>query len=307
MNKGTYLITGSSGFIGSNLVHQLYKKYKLVLVDDLSEGTIKNLPRSLIKKLIKKKIQDIEISKFKNLKGIFHLAAQSSVPLSLKYTYNSSSNNLNSSIKVFEIANKFSIPVVYASSSSVYGNQPLGDDIKNKFSIISPYAQDKLTLETYAKMFFDVFNISSVGLRFFNVYGPKQNANSPYSAVIPIFINRMKKNLQVTINGGFQTRDFIYIDDVVKIMTLSMEKAQIKKINNIMNVGTGRSVSINYLYKIINKEIPNNSKVIRKKLDRFDPKKSSGNFKKLKIFLKNKNFRFTNLEEGLRKTITFKL
>ena len=307
MNKGNYLITGCSGFIGSNLVHQLYKKYKLVLVDDLSEGTIKNLPRSLIKKLIKKKIQDIEISKFKNLKGIFHLAAQSSVPLSLKYTYNSSSNNLNSSIKVFEIANKFSIPVVYASSSSVYGNQQLGDDIKNKFSIISPYAQDKLTLETYAKMFFDVFNISSVGLRFFNVYGPKQSANSPYSAVIPIFIERMKKNLQVTINGGFQTRDFIYIDDVIKIMTLSMKKAQIKKINNIMNVGTGRSVSINYLYKTINKEIPNNSKVIRKKLDRFDPKKSSGKFKKLKIFLKNKNFSFTNLEEGLRKTITFKL
>ena len=307
MNKGTYLITGSSGFIGSHLVHQLYKKYKLVLVDNLSEGTINNLPGSLVKKLIKKKIQDIEISKFKNLKGVFHLAAQSSVPLSLKYTYNSSSNNLDSSIKVFEIAKKFSIPVVYASSSAIYGNLPFGDDIKNKFSIISPYAQDKLTLENYAKMFFDVFNISSVGLRFFNVYGPKQNANSPYSAVIPKFINRIKKNLQVTINGGFQTRDFIYIDDIIKIMILSMKKAQSKKINNIMNVGTGRSVSINYLYKIIKKEIPNNSKVIRKKLDIFDPKKSSGKFNKLKIFLKNTNFSFTKLEEGLHKTIISEL
>ena len=229
MIKGTYLITGSSGFIGSNLVHQLYKKYKLTLVDDLSEGTINNLPKFLKKNLIKKKIQDVEISKFQNLKGIFHLAAQSSVPLSLKHTYSSCSNNLNSSIKVFEIAKKFSIPVVYASSSAVYGNQALGDDIKNNFSIISPYAQDKLTLEAYAKMFFDIFNISSVGLRFFNVYGPKQNANSPYSAVIPKFIKRIKKNLQVTINGGFQTRDFIYIDDVIKIMILSMEKAQKKK------------------------------------------------------------------------------
>ena len=307
MDKGTYLITGSSGFIGSNLVYQMYKKYKLILVDDLSEGIVSNLPKSLIKKLIKKKIQDIEISKFKNLKGIFHLAAQSSVPLSLKHIYKSSSNNLDSSIKVFEIAKKFSIPVVYASSSAVYGNKPFGDDLKNKFSIISPYAQDKLTLEMYSKMFFDVFNISSVGLRFFNVYGPKQNASSPYSAVVPIFIERMKKNLKVTINGGTQTRDFIYIDDVIKIIILSMEKAQNKKINNIINVGTGRSVSINYLYKIIKKEIPNNSKIIRKKLDKFDPKKSAGNFKKLKFFLKNKNFSFTKLEDGIHKTIVSKL
>ena len=85
-----------------------------------------------------------------------------------------------------------------------------------------------------------------------------------------------------------------------------MEKAQKKKINHIMNVGTGRSVNINYLYEIINKGIPNNSKIIKKKLKKFDPKKSLGNFKKLKIFLKNKNFTFTKLEDGINKTIMSK-
>ena len=102
-------------------------------------------------------------------------------------------------------------------------------DYKNnleKYSITSPYAQDKLTLENYAKMCHEIFKVSSVGLRLFNVYGPGQNPNSPYSAVIPIFLNKMKKNISVTINGGYQTRDFIFVEDVIKIMILSMKKIQ---------------------------------------------------------------------------------
>jgi UDP-glucose 4-epimerase len=304
MKKGKYLITGCAGFIGSNLVEQLRKKYNLILVDDLSEGSKNNLPKSSRNKIIKKKIQNLKNFKINNLKGIIHLAAQSSVPLSVDDFFKSSTNNIVSSLKVFEIAKNNKVPVVYASSSAIYGNLPIGDDIKNKFSISSPYAQDKLSLEYYAKMFFDVFNISSIGLRFFNVYGPKQKADSPYSAVIPIFINRMKKNLPVIINGGFQTRDFIFIDDVIKIIEISMGKVQSKKINNIFNVGTGRSININYLFKLIKKQIPNKSKVIKKSLDKFDPKISSGSFLKLKKILKNKRFNFTKLEHGIIKTIS---
>ena len=305
MEKGKYLITGSAGFIGSHLVESLHKKYKLILVDDLSEGLRENLPQNLRKKLIKKKIQDVSVNKIKNLKGIFHLAAQSSVPISINNFYTSSSNNISSSLKVFELAKKFSVPVIYASSSAVYGNISVGCDIENNFDISSPYAQDKLTLEKYSKMFFDVYKISSIGLRFFNVYGPRQNASSPYSAVIPIFIDKMKKNLPVTINGGFQTRDFIFIKDVIQIMELSMHKAQIKKTFNIFNVGTGKSVNIDFLFKLIKKNIPNRSKIIRGKLDHFDPKKSIGTFKKLRKFLKNKKINFTQLEDGIIKTISF--
>ena len=104
MKKVKYLITGCAGFVGTNLVKNLYKKYNLILVDDLSEGNIKNLPKPLRRKLIKKKIQDVKKLNIKNLSGIFHLAAQASVPFSLKNFYNSTSNNLLSSIKVFEIS-----------------------------------------------------------------------------------------------------------------------------------------------------------------------------------------------------------
>ena len=303
MKKGKYLITGCAGFIGSNLVKKLYKDYELILVDDLSEGSITNLPQTLRAKIIKKKIQNIKNLKIKKLNGIFHFAAQSSVPLSLINYYKSSSNNLESSLKVFEYSKKFSAPVVYASSAAVYGNLPLGSDLRNKFSIKSPYAQDKLTTEHYAKMLFEIFKISSIGLRIFNVYGPGQPANSPYSSVIPIFIKRTLKSLPVVINGGFQTRDFIYIQDVIDIMQKSMKKLQKQKSFGIFNLCTGRSVKIEFLFNLIKKNIGTNPKVIRRKLDKFDPKKSSGTFNKLLKFLNLKKYNFTKLEDGLDMTI----
>ena len=304
MKKGKYLITGCAGFIGSNLVKNLYKNYELILVDDLSEGSVVNLPVALRKKLIRKKIQNINKLKTKKIDGIFHLAAQSSVPLSLKDFYKSSSNNLLSSIKIFEFSKKYSAPVVYASSSAIYGNLPLGHDEINKFSILSPYAQDKLSVENYAEMSYEIFGVSSVGLRLFNVYGPGQTSKSPYSAVIPIFIYRMLKNLPITINGGFQTRDFIYIDDVIDVMKKSMEKIQKKTIYKSFNLGTGRSVKIDVLFNLIKKIIGANPQLIKKRLEKYDPIKSSGTFKKLNNFLNFKKKKFTKIEDGLVKTIS---
>jgi UDP-glucose 4-epimerase len=305
MKKGKYLITGSAGFIGSHLVKKISNEYDLILVDDLSKGSLKFFPKKYKKKLIKKKIQDLHKVNFKKLKGIFHLAAQSSVPFSLKNLNESSANNLASSIKVFDLAKKYSVPLVYASSSAIYGHLSKGKDNLKKYSITSPYAQDKLTLENYAKMCFEVFKISSVGLRLFNVYGPGQNPNNPYSAVIPIFLNKMKKNISVTINGGYQTRDFIFVDDVIKIMLLSMKKVQKNKKYEIFNVGTNRSVTINYLYSLIKKKLGSKSKFKKRKLDKFDPKKSSGTFKKMNKFLNLKKSFFTKLEDGIQKIIDF--
>jgi UDP-glucose 4-epimerase len=305
MKKGKYLITGCAGFIGSNLVKNLEKKYDLILVDDLSEGSLLNLPKHLRKKLIKKKIQSIKDLKEKKIKGIFHLAAQSSVPLSIKEFYKSTSNNILSSIKVFEISKKYSVPVVYASSSAVYGDLPIGNDQIKKFSITSPYAQDKLIIEEYALMSFKVFKTPSIGLRFFNVYGPGQTAKSPYAAVIPIFIYRMLKNLPIVINGGFQTRDFIFVDDVIETMKISMKKIQKKNICKSFNLGTGKSIKINLLFNLIRKILKKNPKVIRKKLQKYDPKKSSGNFKNINKFLKLKKEDLTKIEDGLLKTINY--
>ena len=304
MKKGKYLITGCAGFIGSNLVKNLYKNYELFLVDDLSDGSVANLPNALRKKLIKKKIQNIKKLNAKKINGIFHLAAQASAPLSLEEFYKSSSNNLLSSIKVFEFSKEYSAPVVYASSSAIYGNLPLGHDGIKKFSILSPYAQDKLSIENYAELAFEIFKMSSVGLRLFNVYGPGQTATSPYSAVIPIFIYRMLKNLPITINGGFQTRDFIYIDDVIDVMKKSMGKIQKKAIHKSFNLGTGRSVKIDVLFNLIKKIVGANPQLIKKRLEKYDPIKSSGTFKKLNKFLKFKKKKFTKIEDGLVKTIS---
>ena len=301
MKKGKYLITGCAGFVGSNLVKKISKDYDLILVDDLSRGFKKNLEKKLRKKLIKKRIQDLNENKFKSIKGVFHLAAQSSVPVSIKNFKKSSINNISSSLKVFDLAKKFSVPVVYASSSAVYGNLPVGKDYLEKYSIASPYALDKLTMENYAKMCHEIFNVTSVGLRLFNIYGPGQDSNNPYSAVIPKFMKRMKKNIPVIINGGYQTRDFIFIDDVIKILTLSMKKAQSKNCCKVLNVGTGRSISINYLYKVMKNELRSKSKFKRNILEKFDPKKSSCSVKKLYSFLNLKKSFFTKLENGVKK------
>ena len=303
MKKGKYLITGCAGFIGSKLVKKIYKNYELILVDDLSEGSDLNLPKVLRKKLIKKRIQDIKKLKTKKVSGIFHLAAQTSVPFSLTNFYKSTSNNLSSAIKVFEFSKKYSAPVVYASSSAVYGDLPLGNDQIKKFSILSPYAQDKLTIENYAKMSYKIFKIPSIGLRLFNVYGPGQTSISPYSAVIPIFIKRILKNLPVIINGGFQTRDFIYVEDVIDVMVKSMKKIQKTKACKNFNLGTGCSIKIDTLFNLIKKIVGTKPKVIRKKLQKYDPKKSSSTLKKINIFLNLKKNNFTKIEDGLVKTI----
>jgi len=305
MEKKKYLISGCAGFIGSHLTKQLYNKYDLILVDDLSSGKITNLPKVLRKKLIKKKLENIKNLKARKLDGIFHLCAQASVPLSINDFYNSSVNNLNSSLKIFEISKKFKAPVVYASSSAVYGNLPLGNDEKDKFSITSPYAQDKLTLEHYAKLFFQLFQIPSIGLRLFNVYGPGQSVKNVYASVIPIFIHNMLCKKKIIINGGYQTRDFIYIKDVVNIMTKCMSSFQRKKKCSIFNLGTGRSVSIDYLFKII-KSITNSKPVIiKKKLSIYDPKKSSGRFNKISKYLKLRKYKYIKLEKGLKETVKY--
>ena len=167
----------------------------MMLVDDMSQGKILNLKKRLRLRLIQKPIENIPLSKFNDINCIIHLAAQSVVKFSVINFFESSKKNLNSSLYIFEIARKYKIPIIYASSCAVYGSHSIGSDsLLSKTSILSPYAQDKLLIESYAKTVNKVFGIKSVGLRFFNVYGPNQKENNPYSGVIPIFINRAKKS-----------------------------------------------------------------------------------------------------------------
>lgn len=300
-----WLITGGAGFIGSHLVETLSdEKNHIICVDDLSSGNIDNLIKTNLIKFERKKIQDwnLENTEIK-LDGIFHLAAQASVPFSMENMFLSSSNNLLGTLKVFEIAKSLNVPIVYASSSAIYGNLKLGDDELDEFDILSPYAQDKLTMENYAKMCWEIFRIPSVGLRFFNVYGPRQDPLNPYSGVISIFLDKLLKNQPIVVNGGNQTRDFIFVEDVCNTLIKSMNTLIDKPTNNNFNVGTGISTSVNQLVSLISKIIDVKPEIIYKKLPEGDPERSEGVFWKIKNFLDVDARLFAKINFGLEKTI----
>ena len=307
IKKKKYLVTGAAGFIGSHLVDRLLEdKHELVVVDDLSSGYEKNISTDFSNLLIKKQAQEITNEELFPVDGIFHLAAQASVPYSIDNIFESSKNNILSALKVFELSKDQNIPVVYASSSAVYGNLPFGDDTDEmKYDIVSPYAQDKLTIEHYAAMMFDIYNVNSTGLRLFNVYGPRQDPTNPYSGVISIFIDRILKGNPVTINGGFQTRDFIYVQDVVNVMVKSMELLFEKNICEYFNVGTGLSVTIDELFSIIKNIMNTDPEVVRKNLPHGDPERSAGSYTKIKEILGVDISSFIDLRSGLIKTIEY--
>jgi len=304
-----YIITGGCGFIGSSLVHYLLDNElcsELLVIDDLSTGIEVNLPKKRNVKLIIDKIQDINANIIdKKYDGIFHLAAQASVPISIDDFYASSTNNLNSSLKVWDIAKRLQIPVVYASSSAVYGNLPMGNDEDENVEILSPYAQDKLTMEDYARMCGDIYKIPSAGLRFFNVYGPRQDPLNPYSGVISIFIDRLLNKMPVSINGGHQTRDFIYVDDVVKIIYQAMSLLNDKQDALIFNVGTGISTTIDNLLELCIDIIGFTPKVINKPLQKSDPVKSMGSYTKMQSILDIDLNECIKIKDGLIKTIKY--
>ena len=303
----TYLVTGGAGFIGVNLVRYLLERsYKIINVDDLSGGNKNNLINAANITNISKPIQDINnLNIFQNIDGIFHLGAQSSVPLSIENPLESSTNNLLSTLKVFHIARKYNCPVVYASSSAIYGNLPMGDDTSSKSDILSPYALDKLVMEKYAKIYEHLYSVSSIGLRFFNVYGPKQDPSNPYSGVISIFIDRLLKNKPVTVNGGYQTRDFIYVDDIVNILESSMEISSKKILHHTINVGTGVSISIDELLKLLISIVGESPEVKYVSLPDGDPERSDGDYKNLEKILKINVKDMISIKQGLESTVLY--
>ena len=301
-----YLVTGGAGFIGSHVVEKLIDQgYEVLIIDDFTSGSMLNIPKSKKIRIINKKIEDVNFKEIMKANGIFHLAAQASVPISINDFYNSSQNNLVGTLKVFEWAKNYKIPIVYASSSAIYGNLPIGDDSKKDYDILSPYAQDKLTMEDYALLLFKLYGINSLGLRFFNVYGPRQDPTNPYSGVISIFIDRILKSEPVLINGGYQTRDFIYISDITDVLIKSMKVLHKKNMCDFFNVGTGVSVSIDNLFLTLTKITKTNPKIIRKNLSKSDPEKSSGTYKKIKNILDVDIKIFNSLEPGLLSTYKY--
>ncbi len=254
------LVTGGAGFIGSNLCEDFLKNNNnVVCLDNLLTGkkeNIKEFESNKNFKFVLGDIRDPNICKqtCDGIDYIFHHAALGSVPRSIENPIQTNDININGFLNILIAARDSKVKrFIYATSSSVYGDSP---DLPKTEDVIgnplSPYAITKLTNELYAKNFNKLFNIETIGLRYFNVFGGKQDPNGHYAAVIPKFIIQYLKHESPIINGdGSFSRDFTYIDNVIQINHLAAQSTSNEAINNIYNVAYGSNITINKLALLI--------------------------------------------------------
>ena len=243
------VVTGGAGFIGSNLAEELLKKHEVTVIDNLSTGRIENLDQIMNRiNFIEGSITDLDLLKeaFSGSDTVFHQAAIPSVQRSVDNPIASNEANVEGTLKVLVAARDCGVrKVVYASSSSAYGDTPtLPKHEDMKPNPMSPYAISKLAGEYYCRVFSEVYGLKTASLRYFNVYGPRQNPESQYAAVIPRFITRVLANSPPVIYGdGKQTRDFTFVKDVVKANILAMESPA----QGVFNIACAKRVSLNEL------------------------------------------------------------
>ncbi|HEU5197084.1 MAG TPA: NAD-dependent epimerase/dehydratase family protein [Methylomirabilota bacterium] len=249
-----FLVTGGAGFIGSHLVERLLREYAdgvVRVLDDFSTGSEANLPfaaaagqRLQIVRGDVKQLDDVERAAA-GVRVIFHQAAMRSVPRSVADPLGANANNVDGTLHVLEAARRQSVPrVVYASSSSVYGDRPeLPKREDQTPAPISPYAVSKAAGEQYAQVWTRLYGVETVGLRYFNVFGPRQDPKSEYAAVIPRFILWALDGTPLEVHGdGTQSRDFTYIDNVVDA-NLAAAAAPAAS-GHAFNIGCGNRVSL---------------------------------------------------------------
>jgi UDP-glucose 4-epimerase len=245
-----YVVTGGAGFIGSNIVDELVRRGESVVVlDDLSAGKEDNLGEIRNKiSFIKGSINDIEAVRrsMQEADYVIHLAARTSVPRSVKDPLETNRVNIEGTLNVLLAARDAKVKrVVLAASSSAYGETPTLPKIETmQPEPISPYGVTKYVCELYAQMFGRVYGLQNVSLRFFNVFGPRQDPGSPYSGVLSKFCTAFLEKTEPAVYGdGEQTRDFTYIDNVVQATLLACEAPAAS--GKVINVGTGQRISLN--------------------------------------------------------------
>ena len=257
------LITGGAGFIGSTLANHLGKENVVIVVDDLSMGKVENLEMDRNITFIEGDVADSvlmeEIIRANQFDYIFHLAAVASVADSVARPVETHRVNFESVLMLLELVRKYQPNlkrIVFSSSAAVYGDEPTLP--KKEESIIrplTPYAIDKFAAEQYVLDLCHLYDVPGSAVRFFNVYGPNQNPNSPYSGVISILVDRYKKQLagektSFTLYGdGSQSRDFVYIDDVIQALLLVANKEA--ALGQQFNVGTGKATTLLTLIQTI--------------------------------------------------------
>lgn len=257
-----YLVTGAAGFIGSNLVRRLLALGETVHgIDNFSTGRQENIADLLDNKnfvFTKGDITDLPVLQevMTGVDYVLHQAAIPSVPRSVADPLRSHQANSTGTVCVLQVARSSGVKrVVLASSSSVYGDTPVLPKVEvMPYSPLSPYALNKMSLEQYAHLFYSLYGLETVCLRYFNVFGPHQDPDSPYAAVIPKFIRAMAQGQSPQICGdGLQTRDFTYIDNVVQANLLACTAAGVG--GQVFNIAAGAPYSILDLVCLINESL----------------------------------------------------
>lgn len=259
-----YLVTGGAGFIGSNIVERLVKRGESVrIIDNFSTGKRENIAPFIGKiEIIEGDIRSYHIvmDAMKDIDYVIHEAALPSVPRSIKDPLTTNEVNIVGTLNLLQAARDRGIKrFVFASSSSIYGDS----DITPKIESLppnpkSPYAISKLAGEQYCRAFYELYGLPTISLRYFNVFGPKQDPNSQYSAVIPKFIKSIKNGKPITVFGdGEQTRDFTYVENVVNANLLAIT-APNKAFGQTFNIACGESLSLNEMIDILFKGIGKN-------------------------------------------------
>jgi UDP-glucose 4-epimerase len=259
-HRRRYLVTGGCGFIGSHLVNALVAGgHEVRVLDDLSTAAREDLPTGA-ELLVADVVDPHAISMAtQGIDGCFHLAAVASVARCNESWLDSHRTNLSATIALFDAASSADgrFPVVYASSAAVYGDQPGAGPLREDMPVRpnSPYGADKAACELHARAGMLVRGLATIGLRFFNVYGPRQRADSPYSGVIAAFADRVRRSEPLTIHGdGHQTRDFVFVGDVVRALTGAMRRLEAtdgRPAGEVFNVCSGRSTSILELAQLL--------------------------------------------------------
>lgn len=313
LSKLSFLVSGGAGFIGSHIAEYLLKNGagKVRVIDNFANGFQSNLDvlRAYESfEFLEGDIRDLDFCK-KSCEGIdyvSHQAALGSVPRSIKDPSNSNDVNVGGFVNILKAAVDYKVKqFVYASSSSVYGDEPTLPKKEDRIgNCLSPYAVSKRADELYADVFSKVYHIPVLGFRYFNIFGPRQDPDGPYAAVIPLFVKAIMNNTSAFINGdGEQTRDFTYVENAVQINVKGMLSTNDEAKNKVYNVAVGENYSVNFLYSYIKNYLKSNIEPTHREPREGDIRNSLADISRAKNLLGYKPT--TKFETGLVKTIEY--
>lgn len=305
------LVTGGAGFIGSNLSEKLLNDPRVSLVrvfDNLATGSLKNIEAFTSNPKFQFLQGDIRqydacVAACDTIDLITHQAALGSVPRSIADPLTTNDVNITGTLNIFTAAKEKNIKrVVYAASSSTYGDHPGLPKVEDKIGKpLSPYAVTKYVMELYAQVYASLYKMQFIGLRYFNIFGPKQNPQGPYAAVIPLFVKGLLENKAPLINGdGSHSRDFTYVENAAQANILSLFTDNPAAVNQVYNIACGHQTSLLELFNYLKKEANSNLEPLHGPDRAGDVKHSLADISKAKKLLGYDPA--VSVEEGMKKT-----